>query len=104
MEYARLAGKQLAVVLVFTPKTGDEEWSTFSGPLIEREGVLFVDRGEHGPPFEIRDEWLPRIKPTPAAVSDIVNRAEYYLKLFGGPKPDDADPGEFVPTGLKLPD
>jgi hypothetical protein len=104
MDTSTYVGKWLAVVMVFTQETGEEEWATFCGPILARDGVLFVDRGEHGPAFEILDEWVPRIRTTPAAASEALDSADYYLKLFGGPKPNDEDPSEFVPTGLKWPD
>ncbi len=51
----------------------------------------------------IQPEWLDRIKSTPADLVDILMNAEFFLPLSVGALPDDADPSDYIHTGLKLP-
>ena len=54
-------------------------------------------------PFPLEEEWFERLKPVTEKLRGIFGPAVAYMRLLVGPRPDDADPTEFVPTGLKIP-
>jgi hypothetical protein len=94
-----LNGKSLALILAGE----DEDWSVLRG-IVRQEGqVLLLDHCT-GQAFHIQPEWLDRIKPTPADLSDILMNADFFLPLSVGPLPEDADPSDYINTGLKLPE
>jgi hypothetical protein len=56
-----------------------------------------------GQPFHIHSEWLDRTKPTPTELNDIVGYADSFLPLSLGALPVEADPSNYIHSGLKLP-
>jgi hypothetical protein len=68
------------------------------------DGHLYLDHGGNPESFQIPDEVLDRVKPVPDDFKDIFFDAEYYIGMSIGPLPDDADPGEYIDTGLKWPE
>jgi len=82
-----LIGQPFSVLLMGETAEGEDDWAVFSGALKQSPSGLFLDRGTK-PPFEIRTEWIERIKPVGSDVKDILLSAEYYLSLSVGPIPE----------------
>lgn len=98
MNYQELSGKSLALLLV-----GEDENRWILHGTVCREGeALLLDHSASEQPFKIQPEWLDRIKPVPADLRDIFKGADFFLPLSMGTLPEDADPSEYVDTGLKL--
>lgn len=82
---------------------GEDDWAVFSGALAQGPSGLFQDRGTK-PRFEIREEWIERIKPVGSDLKDILLGAEYCLSLSVGPIPEGETTESYVCTGLKWPE
>jgi hypothetical protein len=99
LNFRELNGKSLA--LLFAGE--DDDWSVLRG-IVRQEGealLLVHNAGEK--PFVIQPEWIDRIKSTPADLGDILD-ADFFLLLSVGALPEDADPSDYIHTGLKLPE
>lgn len=100
LDYRELDGKSLALLLAGE----DEDWSVLRG-TVRRDGeALLLDHSESEQPFAVQLEWLDRIKPVPADLSEILMGADFFLLLSVGAMPEDADPRDYIHTGLKLPE
>jgi hypothetical protein len=103
MEMCSLEGKLLAVLVMGQTSDGQDDWAVFTGTARVSEDLLFLDR--HGKPsFEIRAEWLDRIKSVGSKVKDILLGAEFYLPLTIGPLPEGQSAESYIATGLKWPE
>ena len=82
---------------------GEDEVYASAGELVERDGALVFVRQDGGVlPFEA--EWLARAKPVTEDLRSIFgSESEFFVLLSVGNLPDDADPTDYKPTGLKLP-
>jgi hypothetical protein len=95
-----LDGHRLALWLV----DGDSDWLVWG--TARREGDhLVLDRNTEVP-FPILPEWLERIEAVAEGElrRDVLEGADYLLKLWVGPLPDGTDTADFLPTGLRLVD
>ena len=98
MNHQELIGKSHTLLLA----GDDDAWSVIGG-IVNQEGeILVLDRGADEQPFLIQPDWLARIKPVPADLSDILIGADFFLLLSVGILPDDADPNDYIYTGLQL--
>jgi hypothetical protein len=96
-----LRGKILALVLWGEDDDGEESVNVFTGTVRESEGGYVLDRGDGV--VAIRPEWMSRVKAVPDDLKDILLGAEWELSLTVGNLPDDADPSEYEPIGLRIP-
>lgn len=103
IDFTQVHDKKFAMILVEDDGTEHGVWTVVTGIAKWREGHLFVHRGTDVPEFPIPDDTLDRVKPVLPEVRDILEGADYSIMLLVGPKPEDADPSEFKPTGLRLP-
>ena len=100
LNFQKLDGKSLALLLAGE----DDDWSVLRG-IVRHDGeALLLNHSESEQPFVLQPEWLDRIKPTPADLSEILMDAEFFLPLSVGALPEDADPSDYLHAGLKLPD
>ncbi|MCA1592532.1 MAG: hypothetical protein LC754_07760 [Acidobacteria bacterium] len=100
MNFQELNGTSLAILLAGE----DEDWSVLRGTIRQEGEVLLLDHSAGEQPFVIQPEWLNRIKPVPADLSDILMEADFFLPLSVGALPEGADPSNYIHTGLKLPE
>lgn len=100
MTKSDLTGESLTLLLMGKTTTGDDDWAVFPGSLVIEHDTVFLDRGARVPRFEIRDEWLTRIRLV-ATEEATLFKTKYVLPLTAGIVDDDDDG---VPTGLKWPD
>jgi hypothetical protein len=96
-EVSALSGKAFCLWL-----TDEKDESAVFGGRLQWNGTQLQVERNNGVPFEIREEWIERIRPVENdVVRNILLGADYYLRLAVGPKPE----GEgFVTTGLRWPD
>lgn len=97
MNPKELNGKSLTLILAGE----DEGWSVLRGTVRQDGEVLILDHSA-GQAFHIQPEWFDRIKATPAGLSNILMNADFFLPLSVGPLPEDADPSDYINSGLKL--
>lgn len=65
-----------------TKENGDDDWAVFGGIASLEAGVLYIDRGENKPRFEIREEWLvPAWLPTGPPI--VYPRVFVLVLIFG---------------------
>jgi hypothetical protein len=103
ISFNELTGKKLALVVLGDDEKGETEGAVFTGLAQWVNGHLYLERGRNQKPFQLPDDTLERIKPVPADIKDIVLEAEYYLTMSIGPLPEDANPNDYIETGLKWP-
>jgi hypothetical protein len=73
--------------------------------LVAADGeTLFIDRAERGPRFELREEWLPRVRAVPEELTEMLSVAQFFLRLTVGWADDEPDSDAFEPTGLRWPE
>jgi hypothetical protein len=104
MNFEELTGKKLAILAWGEDEQGEDEAAVFTGIARWADGHLYLDHEGTPPYFQIPDDVLYRVKPVPDDLKDIFLDAEYYISLLIGPLPDDADPSEYIHTGLKWPE
>lgn len=104
MELRDFDGRAFALLLMGTTPDGEDDWVVFSGTAQVDHDGLRVDRGSEAPAFHVAPHLVPRIRPTTPEQREILLGAEFVLPLTVGALPDDADPNEYVATGLKWPD
>ncbi len=75
--------RPLAVLLWRTDERGEDDVACLVGPLRRGESGWYVERDD-GPPFELLDEWLQRVRETPAGAREIVGGAPFLLSLSVG--------------------
>jgi hypothetical protein len=101
MNLDQIDGRPFTLLLMSTTPEGDDDWAVLPGLARREGGSLFIDRGPR-PRFEVRPEWIDRVKPVDPELRPILRGADFYLALTAGHLDD--DPADFVPTGLKWPD
>ncbi len=80
------------------------ESAVFPGIARLDGSTLFLDRTS-GAPFEIHAEWHERIRAVPNdEVKQILQGADYFLRLFVGCCSEEKGAKEYEPTGLKWPE
>jgi hypothetical protein len=104
MNFTELTGKKLAIVAIGESEKGETEGAVFTGLARWANGHLYLDRGRNQKSFQFPDDVLQRIKPVPAEIADIILEAEYYITMSIGPLPNDANPKDYIETGLKWPE
>jgi len=95
-----LNGKRIGVIL--TDEQGEP--ALWTGIAHWDGKRLFMLRKDPEKPFEIYDEWYPRIRSTPEASKKDLLEAEFFLRLSVGNIPVGSDEGAFQKTGLKWPE
>lgn len=95
-------GTRLALLLWAKDEHGEDDVAIIIGDLIEKDGAHFLVFDGEGSPFEIRNEWIERIRPTPPDLDVDVDGAEFLLSLSVG-KSEDID-GPLEKTGLRWPE
>lgn len=100
MDLSGLHGKRIAVLLNGQDEAGEEEWAVLAGRAVWDGEKLRVDRGSGRKPFPAPYHALDRLKPVQDEVREILLDADFWLPLFVGPLPEDADQGEYESTGL----
>jgi uncharacterized protein YdhG (YjbR/CyaY superfamily) len=100
--FDRLTGKKLAIIAVGEDAKGETEAAVFTGTARWHDGHVLLDR-ENEQSFQLPDDTLERIKPTPAKVSKIVLGAKFYVTMSIGPIPEGENPEDYIKTGLKWP-
>ena len=101
IEPTRLAGSRLALLLMGEDKQGREDWVVFAGVIRQDVEGLVLERNEGL--FELRAEWIERIRPVKAELRDVLLDADYVLALSVGDLPDGPPTDAFEATGLKWP-
>ena len=96
-----LHGKPLTLLFMCAKEDGDADWAVFGGIALLEAGVLYMDCGEGTPRFEIREEWLGRIRRVDPESRETLLNAEYYLPLTVGRLALDEDETGDNPAGLK---
>ena len=104
MNFAELTGKKLAIVIMGEDENGKKEGAVFTGLARWANGHMYLDRGRNQKSFQIPDETIERIKPVTPEIADIVLNADYYMKMSIAPLPSEANPKEYIQTGLKWPE
>ena len=104
INFEELTGKKLAIIAWGEDEKDEDEAAVFTGLARWADGHLYLDREGNPPYFQIPDDVLDRIKPVSDEVKDILLNAEYCISMLIGPLPDEADPGEYIQTGLKWPE
>ncbi len=95
-------GSSLALLLVGETEDGEEDWAIFTGTIESKDGEFFLNRGPDKDIFDIRDEWLSRIKPVKEEVREILGNCNFFLPLSVSAVSDDDAQG-MEATGLKWP-
>jgi len=103
MNFEELTGKKLALAIWGEDENGKDDVAVLTGRARWANGHLYLDYGRNQKPFQFPDDVLERIKPVPADVADIFLEAEFYISMSIGSLPDDADPNDYIDTGLKWP-
>ena len=75
--------KTLALVLWSKDENGEDEVAVFSGVLIKKNEIFFLEREDEKNP-EILEEWLSRITKIPEDLKEILWDCEYQLLLSVG--------------------
>ena len=97
-------GKPFTILLMGTTPDGRDDWAVFPGIARVEEDGLYIDRGPKAR-FEIRPEWVSRIRPVDASLRSTLRDAEYYLPLAVGNLPSaSTEEDDLLMTGLKWPD
>ena len=104
MDLPVLNGKRFAILLMGTDAHGEDAWSVFSGVARVDGATLVIERGLGNPDFEVRFEWLDRIKQVGSDNRSILMDAEYYIPLTVGNLPDGFASDSLFSTGLRWPD
>ena len=92
--------KKLALVLWGKDKNGEDEVAVFSGVLVEKNKIYFLDREDEKNP-EILEEWLPRITKIPEDLKEMLMDCEYQLALSIGDADETSE--SYESFGLKWP-
>jgi hypothetical protein len=82
---------------------GSDDVVVFAG-LAEWDGNHLTMRHESSPSsLVLTEEFLGRLQPVPPDLRSILLDADYSFSVTIGDRPADADPSEYVRTGLKWP-
>lgn len=96
-------GKRLALVLWGKDYNGEDEVSVHTGTVREAGSGFILDRGPDKPQIELRPEWLARVRPVPGDLRSTLLNADFSIPLTVQSLPDDADPSQYQPLGLRIP-
>lgn len=97
-------GKSIAVILAKPLSDGRKEWAFLRGTGTVENDTLYLERGAGQKRFEIKNEWLPRIKPMWPNDHLPYRDCEFYLSLALNAFPNDTPPEELMNSAQKLPD
>jgi hypothetical protein len=103
MKYEELTGKKLALIAWGEDENGKDDVVVFTGIARWENRHIYLDRKGKRKSFQVPDDVLERIKPVPAKIADIVLGAEFFLSMTIGSIPKDANPKDYIKTGLKWP-
>ena len=92
--------KKLALILWGEDANGEPEVAVFSGVLVEKNKMYFLDR-EDEKNSAILKEWIPRITKVPEDLKEILMDSEYQLSLLIGDIEDTS--ASYESFGLKWP-
>ena len=96
-------GRRIAVVIAKPLSDGRKEWALFSGIGTVENDTLYLERGAGLKRFEIRNEWLERIKPVWPNARAPYCESELHLSLALNAFPNDTPPEELMNSAQKLP-
>ena len=82
---------------------GEDNWAVFPGTARVENGALYLDRGVKSR-FEVRPEWIERIRAVDPDLRSTLQNADYFLALSVGTPPEGEGGSDFLETGLKWPD
>lgn len=102
MNFDELTCRKIALVAWGEDENGKDDVAVFTGIARWENGHLYLDR-KGKKPFQFPDDTLERIKPVPAEISDILLEADFYISMTIGSLPKDANPEDYIKTGLKWP-
>ena len=97
-------GKSIAVILAKPLSDGKKEWAFLTGTGTVENNTLYLERGAGQKRFEIRNEWLQRIKPMWPNDHVPYRNCELYLSLALNAFPNNTPPDELMKTAQKWPD
>ena len=104
VELSAVHGKTLAVVLYSQTTKGEQgEGAVFFGTACVDKKCLYLDRGNKGPPFEIPNDALGRLKKVSEDIKDTLEGAEYWVWLTVADIPAGENATRYIHTGLKWP-
>ncbi len=103
MSITEIAGSRLALLLMGESEDGEDDWAVITGIAKLKDGELVLDRGPDNADFEVRSEWIVRIKPTRDEVRSILGDCDFFLPLSVGQASDD-ELKEMDPTGISWPE
>lgn len=93
--------KKIALIAWAKDENDDDDVAVFAGIFEKGNNGYYINRGADEPPFEVQEEWLPRIKKVEQEQSEMLLNAEYQLSLSVGSV--ESKGGPLVKTGLKWP-
>ena len=96
-------GKWIAVILAKPLSDEKKEWAVLTGRGKVDNDTLFLETGRGRERFEIRKEWLQRIKPFGGECPGALFRQRLYLSLARNAFPNDQPPEELMQMAKKLP-
>lgn len=102
MTRSELEGKLVALLVVGEDAEGEADARVFVGRCRCPDGAVELDRGAAHPPVKLFEEWLGRMQLVPESVRNILQGADYVIRLSIGSLPDD-DLSGFVQMGLRWP-
>ena len=103
LDLKTLDGRPFTLLLMGTTPEGEDDWAVFSGVARPQDGTLHIDRGTE-PSFEIKLEWIDRIRPVDRELRSMLLDADYFLSLTIGRLSVDDDGNDLLQTGLQWPD
>ena len=96
-------GRTIDIILAKPSSHGEKEWAVLSGRGRLENDTLYLERGPGQERFEIRKEWLQRIKRVWANAPPHYSESELYLSLARNAFPNDTPPQELMEMAQKLP-
>jgi hypothetical protein len=105
MRYEDLIGRSLALVLIETRESEEDQWYVLPGIIEQRPEdfyCVFPDDAEQKP-IRLDQEWQQRIRKVSPTEKPTL-KADFGLPIRIGSMPEGADPADFIFIGLQLPD
>ena len=96
-------GRSIAVILAKPMPDGKKEWAFLRGTGTVDNDALYLERGAGQKRFEIRNEWLERIRPMWPNNHLPYRDCELHLSLALNAFPNDTPPEDLMNSAQKLP-
>jgi hypothetical protein len=103
VDLSQLDGKPIGLLAWAETPDGEDECAVYAGTARVRGGGLWIEWSGDEPDFEVRSEWLERIRLVDAELGPMLLGAQYVLSLRIGNLPESGAEG-YLPTGLKWPE